>query len=307
MEVFTEEIHLARQGKVTDSNHTRLGFDRIIHGVYGRPLHLDGLNEWDLRRAVFLQRVRALMAVYAPQGFTLYGSTALQTMGVALPHDLEQWDRFHVLVPPGRVRPQRQMVTGHRTIYSPDARFSINGFKFLHPIEHLLQIQGATDDQFIQIAEGFLRRRNPILTIDDMRQHLVSLKGRPGIQQARRVMKWVQPETDSINETRTRLTLIRGGLPEPKVNCRVYSSSLSRNLHVDMGYEKEKLGVEYDGLVHVGDRRQMEMDASRRRILLDEGWVIITATAVDLVNPLQLVRSVKATLYERRHHVRTSW
>jgi very-short-patch-repair endonuclease len=67
-----------------------------------------------------------------------------------------------------------------------------------------------------------------------------------------------------------------------------------------MAYPRQKIGVEYDGAVHVGDRRQMEIDAARRRDLQDEGWMIITVTASQLRDPRRLAQSVEAALVVRR-------
>ena len=94
--------------------------------------------------------------------------------------------------------------------------------------------------------------------------------------------------------------LVRAGLPEPIVNLEVFCPSVGRTYHVDLGYEKEKVAVEYDGAVHVGNRTQMEIDAKRRRILQDEGWLIITVTANQLNEPRDVIRSVENALVLRR-------
>ena len=112
-------------------------------------------------------------------------------------------------------------------------------------------------------------------------------------------MKWVVPGTDSLYETRTRLVFVRAGLPVPAVNLpvRCYNGF---TYHVDMGYEVEKVAVEFDGQVHVGDKRQMEIDAARRNDIQGEGWFMITVTAQMLEHPVDLVRTVEAALVMRR-------
>ncbi|MCL2736752.1 MAG: hypothetical protein FWD75_09040 [Propionibacteriaceae bacterium] len=67
-----------------------------------------------------------------------------------------------------------------------------------------------------------------------------------------------------------------------------------------MGYPNEKVGLEFDGAVHVGNRRQMDIDANRRRLLQDAGWMIITITAAQLMDPASIVRSVESALILRR-------
>ena len=69
---------------------------------------------------------------------------------------------------------------------------------------------------------------------------------------------------------------------------------------LDLGYEQYMLGIEYDGAYHVGDRGQMYRDATRRRILEDLGWRIITVTAADLYrDPSSVVHSVYKALLSR--------
>ena len=130
---------------------------------------------------------------------------------------------------------------------------------------------GKTALQVMGVAIGFLRRRQPLLSLDTMNAALASYARRQGVARVAEAMKWVRAGTDSLYETITRLVLVHAGLPEPTVNLEVHCPSSGMTYHLDMGYDKEKVGVEYDGAVHVGDRTQMEIDANRRRILQDEG------------------------------------
>jgi very-short-patch-repair endonuclease len=88
-------------------------------------------------------------------------------------------------------------------------------------------------------------------------------------------------------------------LPTPSVNPAV-TTRTGRVYHVDMGYEREKLAVEYDGADHVGQTRQMNIDAQRRLDLQASGWLIITVTAPMLARPEHVVRTVEEALVLRR-------
>jgi very-short-patch-repair endonuclease len=94
--------------------------------------------------------------------------------------------------------------------------------------------------------------------------------------------------------------MVRAGLPTPEVNLPVAVQSAGTVYHVDMGYRVERIGVEFDGAVHVGNRRQMEIDAMRRRHLQDDGWLIITVTATQLAAPGPFLRSIEQALILRR-------
>ena len=293
------QMHLARSGTVTCRNYSRLGYDRLIHGVYGRIPRTQGLNEWEKRRVEFITRVHAVLALYPDKGAVLYGSTALQVLDVALPSRLQDWDTCHILVPEGVTRPAREGVSAHRSLYPLRVWAQAWGLPVLNPVEHWLQLSGASLDEMVEVGDGFLRRRLPLLTLDEMTSAMSACAGRWGVAKAHQAMQWVRPGTDSMYETVTRLILIHAGLPEPAVNLEVYCPSSGMTFHLDLGYEKEKLGVEYDGAVHVGDRTQMEIDANRRRILQDEGWLLISVTAAQLRTPAQIVHSVESALLRR--------
>jgi len=176
----------------------------------------------------------------------------------------------------------------------------VDGVPVLHPVDHWLQLRRATEDELIEVGDGFLRRRDPLLSLAALTARVDRLAGATGVKQARRVLPLVMPGTDSLAETRTRLILVRAGLPCPAVNLPVLCRASGRTYHVDMGYEAERVAVEYDGAYHVEDRRQMEIDARRRRDLQDEGWLVITVTAEQWRYPSEIVASVEQALVLRR-------
>jgi len=288
----TAQIHLARDGAVTSANFGRLGYDRLLTGVYGPARSAD-------KRAGLVDLARATVAAYPNKQMALFGPTALEVLGVALPNRLEDWDNCQIVLPPGVVRPRRAKVVAHQSRQPFEVSVTA-GLPLLDPVEHWCQLPAATVDELVEIGDGLVRRINPLTTLDDMRRRVERLGGGHGIKRARQALRLVVPGTDSIMETRTRLILVRAGLPVPAVNLRVYCRAAGRVYHVDMGYEAEKVAVEYDGAVHVGDRRQMEIDAARQRHLQDEGWFVVRVTAADLRRPEDIVRSVESAIIVRR-------
>ena len=225
------------------------------------------------------------------------GPTALQVLGVALPTPLEDWDRCHLAVRRGR--PERAQVVTHRTVREPVAWHAVDGVRVCHPVDAWLQLRGGTADELVEVGDGLVRRRHPVLTMAGLTSRLAQLGGAAGVKQARRLVPLLRPGTDSPYETRTRLVLVHAGLPCPVVNIEVPCRS-GMTYHVDMGYPVERVGVEYDGAVHVGSRWQMETDARRRRELQDEGWMLITVTADQLRRPAEVIASVEQALVLRR-------
>jgi very-short-patch-repair endonuclease len=100
-------------------------------------------------------------------------------------------------------------------------------------------------------------------------------RGARGMVQLRRVLELMDGGAESPQETRTRLLLVAAGFPKPQTQIVVvgeYGSFVGR---VDMGCEKWKVGVEYDGPHHWTDPDQHARDIDRLADLAAQGWVII--------------------------------
>jgi len=291
-------IELAGPGTNSRRTSDRPGFARLLRGVYGRVPTLLDVDDRERRRIQFIWQARAALSLYGHKGAALFGSSALQVLGVALPEALEDWDNCHVIVPDGRGRPNRAGVLSHHARHPLVVWRTVAGLPVLHPVEHWLQVRGVTDDQMVEIGDGFLRRQHPLLTLSAMRGHLSTCAGLTGVKQAHRVFPLLVPRTDSLPETTTRLILVRAGLPTPKVNPYVVTSA-GPAYYIDMAYLPERVAVEYDGGYH-GDEVQMRKDALRRRLLQDDGWLIIPVTAPDLRHPGPIVHSVEQALLLRR-------
>ena len=155
-----------------------------------------------------------------------------------------------------------------------------------------------TVDELVELADAMTRRQHSVTTIRRLEEVTANAPpGARGIQRAREALRLACPGTDSIPETDLRLLLVRAGLPCPIVNLPVYDDGGRAVFWLDLADEESKTAIEYDGAVHVADRRQMEHDAARRRWLEDHGWRLITVTSADLVhNPLGIIDSVRRAL-----------
>ncbi|MDR0848970.1 MAG: endonuclease domain-containing protein [Propionibacteriaceae bacterium] len=281
---------------ITRHNYIRRGHMRVMHGVYGATPEVS--DPFDRRTAVFWGGLRAAMTLY-PNALP-YGATALQAWGVALPERLQEWETIHLLTSEWSARPRRPEIAAHTTRNMPPTIKILKGARLAHPVIALTQVHKATDDELVEIADGLLRRQNPLMTLSELESQVEHMKGLHGTARVRKILPLVVAGTDSIMETRTRLILIRAHLPEPTVNLPVNCPHTNTTYHMDLGYDEQKVAVEYDGAVHVGDRTQMEIDAHRRRNLQDLGWILITITNRDLKHPDDVIRSVENAL--NRHH-----
>ncbi|MBA4025904.1 MAG: hypothetical protein C0482_26455 [Gordonia sp.] len=139
------------------------------------------------------------------------------------------------------------------------------------------------------------------LTVADVEAIADRHPGLRGLRQLRRVLPLVDAEAESPRETRTRLLLIRSGLPRPETQIKFRDAHGHVHTRLDMGYREWKVGVEYDGEQHWTDRRQRARDIDRLAELEDAGWRIVHVSAELLdERPAVIVARVRAALAAAR-------
>ena len=117
-----------------------------------------------------------------------------------------------------------------------------------------------------------------------------------GVRRLRAALPLVDPGAASPKETWLRLLLIDAGLPAPTTQIPVNEGWRTIGV-LDMGWERCKVAVEYDGDHHRTDRRQYARDHWRLRKLEELGWIVIRVIAED--KPEDVVRRVRAALVRR--------
>jgi very-short-patch-repair endonuclease len=121
--------------------------------------------------------------------------------------------------------------------------------------------------------------------------------GRRGIHLARNAIGLADPGAQSPKESWLRLLLIRVALPRPQTQIPVQDEFGDVIAYLDMGWEKLKVGVEYDGEQHRSDRRQYGWDIRRLEMLERLGWIVIRVVAGD--RPAEIISRVRAALARR--------
>ncbi|MBS9374732.1 hypothetical protein [Rhodococcus sp. B50] len=89
-------------------------------------------------------------------------------------------------------------------------------------------------------------------------------KGAHGIASVKPVLDLVDGGAASPPETRTRLCLIRAGLPSPETRIEVFDDT-GFVARADMGWRQWRVLVEYDGAHHWTDPTQRTRDIDRYR------------------------------------------
>jgi hypothetical protein len=122
--------------------------------------------------------------------------------------------------------------------------------------------------------------------------------------EALRGARLVREQVDSVPETALRLLMVLAGLPEPQVDIRILDAEGNIRFRIDLGFERAKLAVEYDGRWHDAED-QRERDTLRRTVLsTDEGWTFVVVQAGELYDePEQLLYRLVAVLRAHGIHV----
>jgi len=92
-----------------------------------------------------------------------------------------------------------------------------------------------------------------------------------------------------------RLVVVRAGLPEPTTQHTVLDRDGGFVGRLDLAYEKERVGLEYDG-DHHRERETFRRDAARLNRLRLAGWTVLRFTADDLRHPSRLAHQVREAL-----------
>jgi hypothetical protein len=99
--------------------------------------------------------------------------------------------------------------------------------------------------------------------------------GRRGISRARKSLELADVRAQSPKESWLRIVPIEAGFPRPQTQIPIYSDFGEIIAYLDLGWEQQKIAVEYDGEQHRSDRRQYTWDIRRLETLERLGWTAI--------------------------------
>ncbi|MCT1550204.1 hypothetical protein [Brevibacterium casei] len=118
----------------------------------------------------------------------------------------------------------------------------------------------------------------PQIDLDRLRAYVSETRGIRSRRHLLDALALVRPTVDSPRETDLRLWARSVGLPEPTVHPRIFCPSIDRVVEPDLGYENEKLALEYDGDHHRTSKDQWNRDITRDEAMRLEGWTVFRVT-----------------------------
>ncbi|OBH49357.1 DUF559 domain-containing protein [Mycobacterium mantenii] len=120
--------------------------------------------------------------------------------------------------------------------------------------------------------------------------------GARGLQRLRATLPRVDAGSASPKETWLRLLIVDAGLPTPETQIPVVVRYRTVAV-LDMGWDRFKVAVEYDGDQHRTSRRQYVRDIRRLHALADCGWIVVRVVAED--RPEAVIDRVREALRRR--------
>lgn len=236
----------------------------------------------------------ALLAVQRPRQFFSHATAAL-IHGLPVPRRIGLVP-IHVASPSFTARMRRPGVVGHRV----KARVvEVSGFAVESLEDCFIHVASVLDhDELVAVGDAIVATgRTKRLTVGELSEHAEHFRGARGMSRVGRALGAIRVGAESPRETRLRLVLVRGGIPEPELQIVVCDEDGAFIGRLDMGWRAIRVGVEYDGQHHRLDDRQYAVDVERHRRLQEAGWTVVRVTARDLDDGgRRVVQIVRATL-----------
>ena len=211
-------------------------------------------------------------AAKMPAAWTFSHITAARIHGIPLPARLEEDPRVHVTAL-GQRAPRGVGVAGHTTQRIPQVRLS-KGVRVTSAVRTWTDLAPQLSlDELVIAGDRLLGIPTPLATVDDILREVGEHATRRGQRLLVHASGLVRPGSRSPRESRTRLALLRAGLPEPELNARIVLPR--RTIHGDLVYRERRVLLEYEGDQHRTDSRQWSHDLGRYNDLAEAGWLVI--------------------------------
>lgn len=266
-------------GLLTEKQLRSPSLQRIVRGVYA-----------DAGMPVNHGTRCSAAAMILPDRVALTGHSAAWMFGVRL---ADTSDPVTVACPPDVHIKGVQGVTTHRTRVQESDLIAHAGILLTSPVRLAWDIATQSDATRAVTFLDALTHAG-VLELIDLEKRIVDSCGVWRVTRVREAIRQVDARSESPQETRLRLLIVRAGLPRPHVQYEIRDNG-QFVARVDLAWPDMRVAVEYDG-AHHADVMQMRRDRRRLNRLVHAGWTVIHATAQDLRDPDVLLAQIRAAL-----------
>jgi hypothetical protein len=232
-------------------------------------------------------------ALALPEPIAFSHSTAARLHGLPLGRDWVPSEPLDVMRPTEASRLRRTGVVFHRGL---ETRATVvhKGLLITSAEDTWCDLAAALSlDERVILADAVVNAWNGV-PLDHLVEAVGRRVGQRGVRLMREALLLVRTRSRSRMETVARLAFLRGGLPEPELNCTIFDSAGEWLSCPDFVWRRKKVAAEYDGEHHRLDKRQWRSDHARRRAVVGDGWRLHVITADDFAGPVRTERLVDA-------------
>jgi hypothetical protein len=264
-----------------------LGLDRgVLRGGRFRRVFRQVYVRSDVPDTVFL-RADAARLLLPPAVFSHHTAAALRRLPVPRSTDV------HVVLPRSKPGPEVAGIRVHRMECGPDEVENVDGRCLTVPSRTWVDLSahlGFTD--LVILGDATLHRFS--LEPDVLSEAAERAGRRHGAKQARGTVQHLERRAESPAETRTRLILVRHGLPRPEAGLDLYDEDWCWTARPDLLYRDPPVVIQYDGESHFKDGRARRQDVARDELTRELNYEVVVVTARDLHQEMRLVDRVMA-------------
>jgi hypothetical protein len=225
--------------------------------------------------ATLATTVEAALSVL-PLGAVASHRTAAALLGAPIRPGLP-WE---FAVPPGVYRARRPGMRIHvRDLAAADERLH-GGLRVTSGTQTWLDLAASLPpDELVAVGDALYRGGH--LDAGTVAERLARADGIRGVVRARACAPLLTPLAASRPESLIRYWVIDSDLPDPRPQIPIRDRWGREVAHADLGYEKWKIALEYEGRQHA-ERRQFGQDLERYTLMAADGWLVLRFGAADL-------------------------
>jgi hypothetical protein len=253
-----------------------------------RDVYIGGTGQPDL-----LDRLHSL-AARLPDGAAVGGRTAALLYGFGVLPDA----RIHIVIPRGQAIPQIGGIAAHESFlpFEPTLVLGVACVPADRCAVDLTRTVARHDALAVLDAALFSGACTPTGLAAEVERH----DGLRGVRQARALVPLADPRPECRQESQLRLLLHDAGFPTPVPQLPIIDDMGRAIYKLDLAFEAEMVGVEYDGRSHA-DRQRLGPDRDRHNWLDLHQWKMRYATDQDLGRgSYGFLTNLRATLTARR-------
>jgi hypothetical protein len=292
----------ARREGLRDPDVTALVAREVVRHVV-RGIYLDARVTDDLASRAACLRLRL------PDDAVVGRLTAAWLFGVdaCMPEERSRPPVIECIVPPGR-QPLRRPGVRCYVAALGDEMCDVAGIPTTTPTRTALDcLRWLRPHMGLGVADALAGAG--LVTPTELVARVAESPGLRGVVQARYLAGLVEPKTESMAESWLRLRVVDAGFPRPRVQIELCDEAGRCVYRLDLGWEGERVAVEYDGEEYHSSAAQIAHDRRRRdRLERRFGWRVLAVGKGEVLgSSLALERAIGELLSLEPQIRRRSW